>query len=97
AQMHSWLARNGTAAGVRVPAKTQQLLPLGCRTLIFRGHKVGLLCFQRSDGKVVHLLVVDRAAFDAATLPAERLFQQEGEWMTASWLEQDKLYLLAFL
>jgi hypothetical protein len=43
---------------------------------------------------LVHLLVVDRAAFDGA-LPSERVFQHNGEWMTAAWSESGKLYLLA--
>jgi len=95
AQIQSWVARNGAATDVRVPAKTQQLRPLGCRILIFRGHKVGLLCFQRAGGKIVHLLVVDRAAIGGGSFAGERLYQQEGEWMTAAWVEEDKFYLLA--
>jgi len=95
AQAKAWLAQNAGAGDVQVPEKTRQLPPTGCRTLIFRGHKVGLLCFRRSDGKLAHLLVIDRAAFADAELPPRRELKQEGEWMTAAWIEQDKLYLLA--
>ncbi|MCA1660319.1 MAG: hypothetical protein LC642_07270 [Verrucomicrobiaceae bacterium] len=94
-KMREWVQQTGAAHEVRVPKKTQQLPPVGCRTLIFRGHKVGLLCFKRADGKLVHLLVINRAAFDGATLPTERLYHQEGEWMTAAWTEHDQVYLLA--
>jgi len=95
AQMQDWLRENGAAADIQVPVKTKQLPALGCRTLLFRGHKVGLLCFEREGGKIAHLLVVDRAAFARSELPSGREFKQEGEWMTATWTEHDKLYLLA--
>ena len=89
------LARNDVAAHLDVPGGVQKLPVLGCRSLLFRGYKVGLICFRRNGDQLAHLLVVDRAAFAGAKLPAQPDFHQEGEWMTATWTEGGKLYVLA--
>lgn len=90
-----WLAENTGTTPINFPSGARQLPALGCRALTYHGYQVGLTCFQRKNGQLVHLLVVNRAAFGQAELPAERQFAKVGEWATATWSEGDKVYLLA--
>lgn len=89
------LAASASLVSVHFPAALQKMPALGCRSLLFRGHKVGLVCFRREGNELAHLLVVDRAAFGGAKLPETPDFHKEGDWMTATWAEGDKLYVLA--
>jgi hypothetical protein len=61
--------------------------------LRFRGHNVALICFNQGDGRVAHLLVIDRAALPE--LDAKRQYAILGEWTTVAWVTGDRAYLLA--
>ncbi|MBA3543977.1 MAG: hypothetical protein H0T83_06020 [Chthoniobacterales bacterium] len=89
-----WLAQNGTLTP-EVPANLAALQPVGCRVLAYRGHKVSLVCFQRAEGKLAHLFVVDRAALPGLKPGAAPSFDQEGEWTSALWAEGDRAYMIA--
>ncbi|MEO8439786.1 MAG: hypothetical protein ABI540_06135 [Spartobacteria bacterium] len=78
-----------------VPVKLALLDPVGCRVLSFRQHDVTLICFNRESGKLAHLFVVDRAALPGLKPGAAVVFQREGEWMTATWAENDQVYMIA--
>ncbi|HEY2713548.1 MAG TPA: hypothetical protein VGI60_13620 [Chthoniobacterales bacterium] len=92
-EINGWL-QGQNAAPKQVPPRLAALEPVGCRILSFRGHKVTLICFRRDDGRLAHLFVVDRAAFPGLQ-PGAPIFKGEGEWMTAIWLENDRVYMLA--
>lgn len=94
-KVSNWLGQNASVTRVNFPVGTRQLPALGCRALTFRGYRVGLACFRREGGQLVHLLIVDRAAFGSSELLRQREFQEVGEWATAIWSEDDKVYLLA--
>jgi hypothetical protein len=92
--IQGWLARKD-AVLPDVPARLAILDPVGCRVLSFRGHDVTLICFQRGGDRLAHLFVVDRAALPHVQ-PGDRVvFQREGEWMTATWMENDHVYTIA--
>jgi hypothetical protein len=78
-----------------IPSGLKALEAAGCRVLSFRGHRVTLICFKRGNGKLAHLLILDRA--DLLRLPATARpeFEREGEWMTAAWKEAELGYMLA--
>lgn len=76
-----------------MPPAMQKLPLFGCRTLRFRGHDVALICFNQGDGRVAHLLVIDRAALP--DLDAKRQYATLGEWTTVAWVTGDRAYLLA--
>ena len=95
-RLTSFLGENGAPSQIQVPEKLRQLDPAGCRRLRFRGHDVALLCFKGADGGMVHLLVVDRKAL--ARLSSSSKDPQvaaEEDWMTASWVDGDYVYLVA--
>ncbi len=89
------LAANTALTSIDIPPGIQKLPAVGCRRLLFRGYKVGLLCFHSGGDRLAHLLVVNAAAFDGEPLPQEHEFRKEGDWMTATWARDGKLYVVA--
>ncbi len=89
-----WL-HQAKAIPPNVPARLALLDPMGCRVLSFRQHDVTLICFDRSSGRLAHLFVVDRAALPGLKPGAAVVFKQEGEWTTATWTENDHVYMIA--
>jgi hypothetical protein len=90
----SWLAKKDAALR-DVPPRLAALQPVGCRVLSFRGQKVALICFQRDGDRLAHLFVVDRAAMPKMRSGDKPVFVDAGEWMTASWAENDRVYMIA--
>ncbi len=92
--LRATLRRDGSPDGGEIPAGLLALSGEGCRTLFFRGHKVGFLCFARKNGQLAHLLVVNRAAIsDAVGTRENPLYHEEGAWMTATWIKGDLVHL----
>jgi hypothetical protein len=95
-RLTSFLQEKGAPSQIQLPDKLRQLDPAGCRWLRFRGQDVALLCFKGSDGGMVHLLVVDRKAFlRLASNSKDPQLAAEDDWMTASWVEGQYVYLVA--
>lgn len=92
-RIKSFLQKSGAPLEPNMPSAMQKLPLLGCRTLRFRGHDVALICFNQGDGRVAHLLVIDRAALPE--LDAKREYATLGEWTTVAWARGDRAYLLA--
>lgn len=80
---------------VDVPPRLVDLQALGCRILSFRGHHVILICFAREDARLAHLFVVDRTVLPDLRAGSGPVFNRSGEWMTASWVEGDQVYMIA--
>lgn len=92
-RIHAFLAKSGAPSDVNIPQSLRDLEPVGCRKLRFRGNDVALICFKRGNGRVAHLLVVNRAAMRG--LRDTPQYATEGDWATAAWSEGDRGYLLA--
>jgi len=92
-RIKNFLQKPGAPSEADVPPALQRLPLLGCRTLRFRGHDVALICFKQEDGRVAHLLVIDRPALPE--LKGERQYATVGEWTTVAWATGDRAYLLA--
>ena len=93
-QIEEWLSKK-EAPPRFVPPRLAALQPLGCRLLSFRGQTVTLICFKRDDDRLAHLFVVDRAALPQMKSGAPPVFAGIGDWMTASWVENDHIYMIA--
>ena len=93
-QIRNWLAEKD-AAPVKVPARLAALQPLGCRVLSFRGQQVSLICFEREGKHLAHLFVVDRAALPKLAANAGPVFSNQHGWMTATWVEDGRVYMIA--
>ena len=94
-ELMTWLQTTHAMSGITIPEKVTSMEPVGCRTLRFRGNDVGLICFRRSNGRLVHLFVADRSAFPRLPDRDRAEFSAQGEWMTAAWKDREHAYLLA--
>ena len=94
-EVKEWLTDREAPAKVSVPPNLARLDPVGCRVLSFRGRKVTLICFRRDDGRIAHLLIVDRSRLPGLPERSDAMLAPEGEWMTAAWSEGEHSYLLA--
>jgi hypothetical protein len=93
-QIKEWLSKKEASPGF-VPPRLAALQPLGCRLLSFGGQTVTLICFKRDNDRLAHLFVVDRAALPQMKSGAPPVFAGVGDWMTASWVENDRVYMIA--
>ena len=93
-QIKEWLSKKEASPGF-VPPRLAALQPLGCRLLSFGGQRVTLICFKRDNDRLAHLFVVDRAALPQMKSGAPPVFAGVGDWMTASWVENDRVYMIA--
>jgi hypothetical protein len=94
-QVTDWLQKNNAPSQLELPKKLQGLEPIGCRTLRFRGHDVGLICFKRKEGGLIHLFVVNRGALPGLQKFEDAQVAPERDWMTAVWEKGDMIYLMA--
>lgn len=94
ADIRAFLDKAGAPARFALPAKLENLEPVGCRTLRFHGNDVTLVCFKREDGKLLHLFVVNRAALPQVTRDRDPDYATQGEWMTAAWSQGDQVFLM---
>jgi anti-sigma factor RsiW len=93
-EVSAFLKQRAAPSELALPSRLQQLNPVGCRTLRFRGRDVALVCFRGEDGGLIHLLVIDRKALGKNGENGKPQFAQEGEWMTAAWMDDAHAYLL---
>ncbi len=90
-RVQEFLAQAKAPAQWTLPEKLKPLEPLGCRVLRFRGRNVSLVCFARTEEKLIHLFVIDAAALPRSDAPE---FAQEGEWITVTWTQGDHAFLM---
>ncbi len=93
-EIKSWLAQKETLP-LKVPARLAALAPIGCRILSFRSHDVTLICFHREGKRLAHLFSIDRAAMPKMKPGDKPIFANEHGWMTATWAEGDRVYMIA--
>ena len=90
----AFLEKTSAPSAIALPPRLQALEPVGCRTLRFGGNDVALICFKRSDGRLLHLFVANRNALPHFSSGAGPEYAAQGEWMTATWSEGDQIYLM---
>jgi hypothetical protein len=90
----NWLAKKN-AAPTDIPPRLAALQPVGCRVLSFRDQEVTLICFRREGNRLAHLFVVNRAALPKMKPGEKPVFAEAGEWTTASWMENNRVYMIA--
>jgi hypothetical protein len=91
--IEKWLGQKDPLP-VQVPARMAALEPIGCRMLSFRGYDVTLICFQREGNRIAHLFAVPRAALPSVQPGEKPIFANEQGWMTATWAEADRVYMI---
>lgn len=94
-QLLARVEESGGLSDISIPPKLRKLEAKGCRMLRFHGHDVGLICFNRANGRRAHLFVVASGALAPLSGAPGRVYAAQGEWMTAAWSENGHTYLLA--
>jgi hypothetical protein len=99
-QVQSWLAQNNGLSGFHVPAGLKQVAVTGCAVEPFRSAKASLICFRKGDtlppGQPgdLWLFVIDETAVADAPASASPQFTPVNGLMTATWVQDGKLYML---
>jgi hypothetical protein len=95
ADLVKWLHKNRAPAGEKLPDNLDKLPTIGCKTFLWRGKPVSLICFTLPEGRAIHLVITNVSAeSDRAIKHAAKVIQQ-GQWATATWREGDMIYMLA--
>jgi len=94
-ELVAWLHANRAAALQKLPEKLERLKSLGCKTFFWDGQPVSVICFQRENGGLIHLVTMKAAApFNRASKNKPK-FVQQGNWATATWCDGATVYMLA--
>lgn len=92
-----WLRTNGAPASEpqHMPPSLRALSALGCKTFMSDGTAVSLICFRRSDGRLLHVVITCPPAPSGTARSAAPLYVQNGRWATAAWRDGDMQCMLA--
>ena len=90
-----YLASQNVSTNFTVTPTLAQSEVQGCSLLHWKGRLVPLICFS-SEGKHVHLMVLDRNLFPDAPATSPQVDQWDS-WRTASWSKGDHTYVLTGL
>lgn len=78
-----------------LPPGLRDIEGIGCREIIIDGHRGTLVCYERGEHGLVHL-VIFRADEIEDSLPYRRnaVFAQHGDWAAAAWRNDDNAFVL---
>ena len=78
-----------------IPPGLREIEGIGCREIIIDGRRGTLVCYERGEGGLVHL-VIFRAEDIQDELPYRRnaVFSQHDEWAEASWRNDENAFIL---
>ena len=93
APIKKWIVER-KAPLAEIPPGIAAVETMGCRVLYFRGYPVTLICFCHGQ-TVAHLLMVDRAALPGLKPGKTPVLTSQGEWTTATWVDQHYACMIA--
>jgi hypothetical protein len=93
-ELVAWLRANHAPVAHALPRELEKLEGLGCKTFSWNGIPISVICFVRTDGGLIHLVMMNASASDRALNRKPELVQQ-GHWATATWREGNLIYMLA--
>jgi hypothetical protein len=91
-KLKAWLAAQQAPLPARIPPELVQLGSLGCRTVVYEGRNVSLICF--GHGREFHLFVARREDFPTAPPAGAPRFETHKGWGAASWSDDRHYYVL---
>jgi hypothetical protein len=94
-ELVAWLRTNHAPVANKLPASLEKLASLGCETFYWHGQPFSVICFQRGDGGLIHLVATKPSGAFKAAGTIEPQLVQEGRWATATWRADDTVYMLA--
>jgi hypothetical protein len=99
-QIRAYLAQNHAPTDFVLPAGLKQVTLTGCAVENWQGAKVSMVCFHTgkqpaaSGASDLWLFVVDRVSIKDAPAESAPQFSKVNRLITATWTQDDKLYLL---
>jgi hypothetical protein len=93
-EVRRFLAGQGAPADYAVPAGLGRLKLTGGGRLAWRGEKVSMVCFDRGDGQMLFLFVLNRGALKDPP-PESMALASLNRMTTLSWTRGNQAYLLA--
>jgi uncharacterized membrane protein YbaN (DUF454 family) len=95
-EIRRFLEEQGRPADYTLPAGLEAARPLGGARLSWQGHPVSMICFDLNQRDMLYLFVLPESAIQEGTPPPERpqIVPSKG-LMTASWISEGRVYLLA--
>jgi len=89
------LEERGLPCPTCIPPGLRNIEGLGCREIIIDGHRGAIVCYERGEGGLVHLIIF-RAEDIEEPLPYRRnaVFAQHGEWGAAAWRNNENAFIL---
>jgi hypothetical protein len=93
-QVRQFMAAKGAPADYRVAKGLQSLTLTGGGLLRWRNNPVAMVCFDRGDGQMLFMFVMNRSALKDPP-PENPRVSYLRDMNAASWTKDDKVYLLA--
>ncbi len=91
-----WLTQRQSPVFKETPGAIVEYKGMGCQSFLWGSNRVSLVCFKNSSDDIVHLFVINKAAFEEM-VPVDQLqsMQVRHQLETGGWLGNDEnLYLL---
>ncbi len=88
------LRESGAPVFASVPAGLQPLGMMGCKSIDWNGGRVGLVCFTREDGEIVHLFIADKSGFAEADLASLTSLETSRGLQTGGWSDGEYVFML---
>ena len=93
-EVGEWLENPNTQLGAETfPGNLADLKLDGCRTIDIAGREVLEICFRRDTGWY-HVYLAPRESFEDGSLQGGPLFQQQGQFASATWADDKFVYLV---
>jgi hypothetical protein len=89
------LEEKGLPCPTCLPPGLRNIEGIGCREIIIDGHRGTLVCYERGEDGIVHL-VIFRVEEIADPLPYRRnaVVAQHGDWSAAAWRNNENAFVL---
>jgi hypothetical protein len=93
-EVRTYLRNQNAPADYRLPPRIETVPVVGGGRLTWQDRPVSMVCFNRGDGELLFLFVIEQAALPDSP-GAEPEFAQVNRLMTASWTAENRAYILA--
>ena len=94
-ELVAWLRANRAPAAEKLPQNLERLESVGCKTFSWDGQSLSVICFQRENGGLIHLVAINASVPLNRADKSEPRFVQHGSWATATWRDGGTVYMLA--
>lgn len=91
-EVRNWLATQHSISEAEFPAALEQFPTIGCRTVEWQNKELALVCFM-VEGHVVHFFMIPQGVLPDAGLESAPQYASAGEFNTAAWTADDRVYL----